>query len=188
MILQEAIEKRRSVRKYTNTAVEKEKIEHLILNASKAPSAMNLQPWAFAVIENTELLDRYSTEIKKSLIEKMNTEKTILEKYRSLMEKETFHIFHHAPALIVIYAKKPSLHPHEDCALAAQNLMLTAADLELGTCWIGFSIYHFNSSKIKTELNIPEEYEAIAPIVIGYPQTNHLPIPKKDPEILCWKR
>ena len=78
MILQEAIEKRRSVRKYTNTAVEKEKIEHLILNASKAPSAMNLQPWAFAVIENTELLDRYSTEIKKSLIEKMNTEKLTL--------------------------------------------------------------------------------------------------------------
>lgn len=188
MNLQEAIEKRRSVRKYTTTSVEKEKLEHLMLNASKAPSAMNLQPWAFAIIENKDLLDKYSTQIKKSLVEKMNTEKTILEKYRALMEKETFHIFYHAPALIVVYAKNPALHPHEDCALAAQNLMLTAADLGLGTCWIGFSIYHFNSDKIKKELNIPEEYEAIAPIIVGYPQTDHLPITKKDPEILCWHK
>ena len=115
-------------------------------------------------------------------------ETTPLAKYRALMEKESFQLFHHAPALIIIYAKKPSLHPHEDCALAAQNLMLTAADLGLGSCWIGFSLYHFNRSEIKKTLQIPEEYEAIAPIVVGYPQTNHLPIPKKAPEIICWHK
>ncbi len=188
MKLQEAIDQRRSVRKYTTDTVEKEKLEHLILNASKAPSAMNLQPWAFAVIENQSLLNAYSIEIKKSLIAKMDAETTPLAKYRALMEKESFQLFHHAPALIIIYAKKPSLHPHEDCALAAQNLMLTAADLGLGSCWIGFSLYHFNRSEIKKALQIPEEYEAIAPIVVGYPQTNHLPIPKKAPEIICWHK
>lgn len=187
MQLQEAILSRRSVRKYTDQPVEKNLIEHLLQNACQAPSAMNLQPWSFAVLEDQALLDDYSTVIKASLLERMEKETSPLSKYRNLMLNPSYHIFYHAPALIIIYGKSGCTTFREDCALAAQNLMLTAADRGLGTCWIGFSVAHFNDPAIKSRLQIPSDDCAVAPIVVGYPKTNHIPIPKKEPRILYWK-
>lgn len=187
MQLQEVILSRRSVRKYTDQPVEKDIVKRLIQSACQAPSAMNLQPWAFAVLEDQSLLDDYSKRIKAALLESMDNGNTTLARYRNLMSNEAYHIFHHAPTLIIIYGKSSCTTFREDCALAAQNLMLTAADCGLGTCWIGFSVYHFDDPDMKSLLQIPAEYSAVAPIVVGRPKVQHVPIPKKDPQIFYWK-
>ena len=56
----DAIFQRRSIRKYKNTPVEKEKIELLLRAAMQAPSAGNQQPWEFIIVENKETLKKLS--------------------------------------------------------------------------------------------------------------------------------
>ena len=53
MELNEVIDKRRSIRKYTNEEISKEVIESIIDSARLAPSAKNRQPWNFVVVQNT---------------------------------------------------------------------------------------------------------------------------------------
>jgi nitroreductase len=74
-----------------------------------------------------------------------------------------------------------------DCCLAAQNLMLTAHALGLGTCWIGFSQPLLNSTEFKTELGIPSEYIAVAPLIVGYSEISPAKVSRKPPEILVWQ-
>ncbi len=54
--------------------------------------------------------------------------------FRSVLSDPAFHIFYHAPALILISGNAPGSWITEDCALAAENLMLMAYALGLGTC------------------------------------------------------
>ena len=74
-----------------------------------------------------------------------------------------------------------------DCWLAAENLMLAAGALGLGTCCIGSAIPVLNSPDIKSELGIPADVEAVAPIIVGVPSGPTRETPRKDPEILFWK-
>lgn len=185
MQLLEAIETRRSCRKFTTEVPTDDTIRSLLHYATKAPSATNTQPWRFAVIQDTALLDRYSDETKRLLLAS-NTD--LVEKYRHILSNPDYHVFHHAPTLVIIYACQSRFFSITDCSLAAQNLMLAAHDGGLGTCWIGFSTPLFNAPHIKEELGIPAEYEAIAPIIVGYPERILPPMEKNEPEIICWKK
>ncbi|AWB11053.1 Nitroreductase [Thermodesulfobium acidiphilum] len=169
MSILEIIKSRRSVRKYKDKNVEPEKIDRLIEAAIWAPSAMNSQPWAFTVIQDRSTLKVLSDNSKKFLIENMNKFK-VLEKYKSMLEKDDYNIFYNAPALITIYAKSYGLYPKEDCALAAENLMLEAHAIGLGTCWIGFAREYMDLEETKTKFNVPLDYSVVAPIIVGYPE------------------
>jgi nitroreductase len=74
-----------------------------------------------------------------------------------------------------------------DCWLAAENLMLAAYGLGLGTCCIGFAVPVLNTPEVKTELGIPPEASAVAPIIVGVAREKPVPVSRKPPEILCWK-
>ncbi len=186
MELIDAINNRRSIRNYKNQVVEKSAIDKILQAAVQAPSAMNSQPWAFAVIQNSELLQMYSDRAKGYLLSALE-KNPLLIKYRAVLSKPDFNIFYNANTLIIIYAKPEGPHPVEDCCLAAQNLMLAAHSLGLGTCWIGFASALLNLREVKNELGVPEEYIATAPIIIGHPQSAVPDIPKKAPEIIFWK-
>ena len=76
-----------------------------------------------------------------------------------------------------------------DCWLAAENLMLTAFDLGLGTCPVGNAISCLNSEMVKAELGIPADMAAIAPIIVGYPGgPPSPPAPRAAPRILSFRR
>lgn len=154
--------------------------------ATQAPSAMNSQPWAYAVIQDAAILKEYSDRSKQFLLNSLDRVPQ-LNKYKAAFENPDFNIFYNAQSLVIIFAKSEGLHNAEDCCLAAQNLMLTAHSLGLGTCWIGFARPFLNLSEVKEELGIPADYEAVAPIIVGYPQVNPPAVPKKSPEILFWK-
>ena len=74
-----------------------------------------------------------------------------------------------------------------DCWLAAENLMLAACARGLGTCVIGFAVSALNTPEWKTELKIPVEMNAIAPIIVGVPVGETALVPRKQPEIVIWK-
>jgi nitroreductase len=83
-------------------------------------------------------------------------------------EDPAFTLFYHAPALVLVLAKSFDAQAMEDCCLAAENLMLAARDRDLGTCWIGFARPWLNLPEIKAELGVPQEYQVVAPIVLGH--------------------
>lgn len=186
MELMNVINARRSIRAYKPDPVKREAIDEMLQAAVQAPSAMNAQPWAFGVITDRRLLDRYSDRTKTFLLSKVG-EWPGLERFREHFVNPDYHIFYNAPALIIIYAKAASHIAQIDCALAAENLMLTACDMGLGSCWIGFATEVLNASEAKKELGVPEEYTAIAPIIVGYPDGQPPERERNRPEVIYWK-
>ncbi|MFH1781997.1 MAG: nitroreductase [Candidatus Omnitrophota bacterium] len=182
--LNELMKSRRSIRKYLDKPIPKEIVEDLIDVSKWAPSGMNHQPWGFIAIQDKalikELSDRSIPYIKK-LIE----ENPQLRRYKRRMSVENFSIFYHAPCVIIILGKKESYSCDMDCAMAAQNLMLKAHSLNIGSCWVGMMNVLEKDEWFRKRFEIPEEYKIVAPLALGYYENKDIPvIERKDPEIL----
>ncbi|MFZ1988703.1 MAG: nitroreductase [Alphaproteobacteria bacterium] len=179
----EAIYSRRAIREYADEVPAKQTIEKLIRAASHAPSAMNRQPWAFAVVSGRSRLLAISDRAK-ALVLKSTAADSALAGFRSHLADATFDLFYGAPVLIVICATSAETGASEDCALAAQNLMLAAHSMNLGTCWIGLARPWLNEEPAKTELGLPKNYIPVAPVILGYPRGTPDVHPRREPEIV----
>ena len=100
-----------------------------------------------------------------------------------MLSEDSFQIFYHAPVLVLISGNAPNQWIVEDCALAAENLMLAAYAEGLGTCWIGFAQGFLNTPQGKQALGLPAEWTPVAPIIVGHPKSVPAPIIHKAPEI-----
>jgi nitroreductase len=181
MELMQAINGRRSVREFTDENVSDGVLHELIVAAIQAPSAINQQPWCFVVVKNPPLLAHISDRAKAHLLKASLGAPA--HPFRDMLNDPKFHIFYHAPALIVIAAAQPTDWAVEDCALAAENLMLAAYDAGLGTCWIGFAQHWLGTTDGKAALDLPPSYVPVAPIIVGHPRRRPAPVPRKTPSI-----
>jgi nitroreductase len=168
MDLFDVIRGRRSVRDFTAERVDDSLIARLLKAAVDAASARNGQPWRFTVVRNRELIDRLSAEAKTFQLTMLPAVPANQER-RARMTDPATHLLHHAPALLVISAVEPSTWATEDCALAAQNVMLAAWALGLGSCYIGNVQAYLNTPDGKRLLGLPEDCVPVAPIVLGHP-------------------
>ena len=182
MDLNEAITGRRAVREYTSEAVDEQTIRRLIDAAVQAPSAVNQQPWTFTVVRDQAVLDRISGEAKAHMLATMPASPHS-DHFRSLLDDPSFQIFYHAPVLILISAAAEGAWIVEDCALAAENLMLTAHAAGLGSCWIGFAQSFLNTPDGKAALGLPAAWAPVAPIIIGRPKAAPPPVARNAPEV-----
>ena len=107
----EAIYGRRSVRRYQSRRVEKEKIQLMLDAAFHAPSARNLQPWHFTVIEDPALI----AELEEGV--------------RRVENSPQMRVFHGAPAVIMVSGHGENHWNQIDCGLATENLLLAAHSL-----------------------------------------------------------
>lgn len=168
MDLNEAIATRRAVRAYRPDAVDDATIRALIDAAIQAPSAMNEQPWTFTVVRSQPLLDRISQEAKAHML-RTTPAGLLSHHFSEILSDQTFHIFYHAPALIVISSRSEGPWATIDCTLAAQNLMLAARGRGLGSCWIGFAQSWLGTPEGKAAVKLPASYMPVAPIIVGHP-------------------
>lgn len=182
MNVDEAINGRRAVRDYTTQAVDERTIRSLIDAAIHAPSAVNQQPWAFTVVRDKNILDRISHDAKAHMLVTMPAGPHS-DHFRSLLGDPAFHILYRAPVLIVISATAQGPWIVEDCALAAENLMLAAHASGLGTCWIGFAQDFLGTASGKAALDLPAAWVPVAPIILGHPKSAPSPVPRNPPEI-----
>jgi nitroreductase len=183
MKIEDAILGRRSVREYTDEAVDEQTIRRLIAAAIRAPNAVNQQVWTFAIVRERTRLDRISRQAKAHMLAAMAAS-AHSEHLQTLLGDPDYDIFHGAPTLIVISATAPGPWIVEDCALAAENLMLAAFAEGLGTCWIGFAQSFLNTLEGKAALGAPAAWVSVAPIIVGRPKAWPAPTPRKAPEIL----
>jgi nitroreductase len=182
MDIKQAIFGRRAVREYTGDTVDEQTIRQLIRAAVYAPSAVNQQPWMFTVVRDPNMLDRISRDAKCHMLATMTTSPQS-DHFRSLLTAPDFHIFYHAPVLILISATMQGPWIVEDCSLTAENLMLAAYAGGLGTCWIAFAQSFLNTSDGKKVLGLPSACVSIAPIIVGRAKALPAPVPRKEPEI-----
>jgi nitroreductase len=182
MDLNEAITGRRSVREYTAQAVDEPTIRRLIDAAVHAPNAVNQQPWTFTVVRDQSVLDRISRDAKSHMIATMSASPHS-DHFRSWLSDPNFQIFYHAPVLVLITAIAEGPWIVEDCALAAENLMLAAYAAGLGTCWIGFAQSFLNTSDGKNVLGLPAAWVPVAPIIVGHPKAAPPPVPRNAPSV-----
>ena len=188
MSAMDAIHQRRSVRNYTQQAIDKATVNALLNAAVLAPTAMHQEPWSFVVIQDRGVLDRLSDKCEEQVREEAKRGDFPSSKHRlHLAGVPEFHVFHKAGTLIIICGKHTGPFVAADCWLAAENLMLAACANGLGTCVIGFAVEALNTAEWKAELKIPNEMTVIAPIIIGVPASEPPATSRKPPEILLWK-
>jgi nitroreductase len=140
----DAIRQRKSVRSYAHTPVSEEVLVRILEAARLAPSAINIQPWHFVVVKDQEKRARIARECRYG--------KFITE----------------SPVLIVGCGNKkasPKWHV-VDTTIALEHLVLAATASGLGTCWIG----SFDNDDLREMLMLPEEYDIVALIALGYPR------------------
>jgi len=186
MDLMDALRGRRTIRDYTADTVAPAVVGELIEAAIQAPSAMNHQPWAFAVIEGAERLAGYSARAKQATLVTLPADPA-LAKLRAHLEDPDFQMFYHAPVLVVVYATSAESQAKEDSCLAAQNLMLAAHAGGLGTGWIGLARPWLDGAEVKAELGIPADWSAVAPLIVGHPKAAVAPTPRAPANVI-WSR
>ena len=189
MNVMDAIYHRRAVRNYTQQKTDRNAISSLLDAAVHAPTAVHEEPWSFVVIQDKQMLNRLS-ETAKSLLVYGKDEIHPLHGSHALhrFTNPDFNAFYNAETLIVICGKPMGPYVVADCWLAAENLMLAACAMGLGTCVIGLSVTALNTPEWKKELNIPAEMTAIAPVIVGVPSGEIPEVPRRKPELLSWKQ
>jgi nitroreductase len=149
MTVMEAIMARQSVRSYESRPVEKEKIEEVMEAARLAPSAGNRQEWRFVVV----------TEREARL---------------ALANDAAGQAFVGEAACVIACCADTDSHTMRcgqpcypiDVAIAIDHLTLRAAELGLGTCWIG----SFSEGTVKKILGIPADVRVVELLTLGYPR------------------
>lgn len=182
----EAILARRSVRNYATREVDSSIIHTLLEAAVRAPTAVHEEPWAFVIIQDKaklrQLSDRakplFAAEVRRSGQERAGHNLEIFL-------KPDFNIFYDAGTLIVICANSLGPFVAADSWLAAENLMLAACAMGLGTCVVGTALPVLNVASVKAELGIPDKFSAIAPIIVGHPSGETAPTSRKEPFVLA---
>jgi nitroreductase len=193
------IKERRSIRNFEDKEIDKETLKEIIQTGKYAPSAKNDQPWKFIVITKKEYIQELSKQIKEEL--KKLLKWRFLKKYKikELKNKEilqfifviafskTDMIFFNAPALVLILTKN-RLFYDESCACCAQNIMLTAHSMGIGSCWIGFASVLGLNKKIIKKIGIPDKHHISAAIIFGYPKDKIIKssIRKIGSDIIKW--
>ena len=186
----EALLARRSVRKYKPRKVEAQTINNLLEAAVRAPTALGQEPWAFVIIQDKILLKNLSDYAKPLFLNQIHQHHQHHQHHSKqaqhkldLFNRPDFNIFHDANTLIVICGKTAAPFFSADCWLAAENMMLAACAMNLGSCVIGSALSAFEVPEVRTKLRIPDSYSAVAPIVIGYPDEKNIPSSRKSPVV-----
>ena len=192
MELEVVIRERHSTREFLDKPVPRETIEQLLYLSTRAPSAINIQPWEFTVVEGEER-KRLSRVLVKSMRERniscgpdavrplpeyfMDRQRGLLDCILPRLKKElSFQDFinegscnfYHAPAAIIVTVDSVfSKSRLVDLGIVIGYMVLAAYNMGLGTCPIGL-ISAF-ADDVKYFLNIAEEKDVVIGIALGYP-------------------
>ena len=176
--------KRRAIRDFEDKPVPLEKIKEIVRDSCLAPSSGNGQPWKFLIINNKEWIKRLSDESKKNILAFINQNPdSALKKYEAALRNKNFNVFYNAPCLVYIGCSKSVRSGYVDCALAACYFMFSAAALDLGTCWIALGS-EIQDPEIRSQIGMPEDYQIVAPMILGYPKDVPATPTRNEPQIL----
>lgn len=171
----EAILSRQSIRCFTDQRIPKPVLESILRCGLQAPSANNMQTWRFTVLQDQEkihLLKNLIPEVIKDMPGK----------------KVKFYGFNNPDTVILLTNDKRNANGCYDCALAAENMMLAAHSLGIGSVWNHALQGLDQNEKIReflTELGIHPRHSVQAVLLLGYPDGSTKKIERR-PDVIHW--
>lgn len=181
----ETILARRSVRQYKARVVDQALLRTLLEAAVRAPTAMHQEPWGFIIVQDKKLLHQLSAIAKPIFLEQIKQRSLHTAQKFEGFNQADFNIFYNANTLLLICGKAAVPFVEADCWLAAENLMLAACAMGLGTCIIASALPAFSIAKVRSMLAIPADYTVVAPIIVGYPDDEITQSKRNNPLILA---
>ena len=174
------IRERRSLRQYEARSVPRVCIEQLLEAASWAPSAHNRQPWRFVVIEAPATKELLAREMGARLRRDLQADGLAGELIEADVGRSYTRITS-APVLILLCMSLGDMDVYDDdrrnaheatmaqqsAAMAGQNVLLMAAGLGLGACWMCAPL--FCQGLVKSVLDLPADWQPQGMITVGYP-------------------
>ena len=176
----DAIQDRRSLRRYLQQPVPKPLIETVLEAGTWAPSAHNRQPWRFAVLQSPETKEklalamgqRLRSDLERDFVPESVIEKDVNRSYDRLTS---------APVLIVVCMSMLDMDSYSDeqrnrnetimaiqsTAMAGQNILLAAHGTGLAACWMCAPL--FCPDVVQENLALPQDWQAQGIISLGYP-------------------
>jgi nitroreductase len=174
----DSIYSRRSIRQYKPQQITSQETKTILNAAIYAPSARNLQNWHFSVIQDRAL------HLKLKRILKENMDNSGIGFLIQRAEDPNFDPFFNAPTVVFISGDSGDKFVDVSCGAAAQNLMLAAESLHIGSCIIATPELLFAADKedeLKKELGFPSGYHFVCAITLGYKDCeNPAAAPRKD--------
>lgn len=156
----EAIEKRRSIRRYTGAAIPREDLERIVNAGRLAASGYNRQPWDFIVVTDRGMIER-------------------------LMVAAPW--MKDAAAIIAVVLEPSSEFWLEDGSAAVENMLIASTALGYGSCWLeGDTLPH--EEEFKALLGVPEDRRLLTLVPVGVPAEWPTREKRSLKEVIHWER
>ncbi len=141
---------RRSIRRFSDQKIDNKQIKSLLTAAMYAPSAVNMQPWHFVVIDDPSMM--------KKIMEIHPHARMLQSASHAIVVCGDEHL-QHADGYWAV-----------DCGAATQNLLLAAHTMELGACWVGIHPREERLTSFSRLLQLPSHVLPFALVALGYPE------------------
>ena len=159
MEFMELVKKRESTRGYSSKSVPREIIDQCLEAARLAPSACNSQPWSFIVVDD----ETKKNEIVKKSMSGIYSSNAFVKTAPVIIAAVTENSTYIARMGGMLRNVKYNLI---DLGIACEHIALQAAELGLGTCWLGW----FNEKALKNVLDLPKSAKVDVALCLGYPE------------------
>jgi len=184
---------RRSIRVYKKQPVDRETLADIIDTARYAPTAVNIQPVKWLVIENADEVNRLAGLVvdwmRNVIKEDPELAKGLgMKRFVADWEAGEDRICRGAPHLIIAHANGAIAAAQSSCTIALTYLELAAFSKGLGACWAGF--FHRAATlypPITQALNLPEGHQVFGAMLVGYPRYRYYCIPQRKKAAVTWR-
>lgn len=171
----ELIKQRRSVRTLDpDRQITDEQLAEIIAVITNSPSAHNKQLFHFTIVQDKELIDYMAESIREVMLD--GTQEQI-----DKASRPGYSPLHHAPTVIMISGDiRSGFNVQTDCGISAGLLLAAAEQMGLSACFTGSSVFMFKGSEgesLKQRLEIPEGYQAIGAVALGYNKEGQPSVP-----------
>ncbi|MCD8051266.1 MAG: nitroreductase family protein [Clostridiales bacterium] len=173
--LMETIMHRRAIRRFDTRQIEEAALQEILQAGLYAPSAGGKQGVILVVCQDREVNERLGRIKRENSNPHMATATSYVSKEQPSIadDPNTKNAFYDAPTVITMFAPKNFLFSAEDCAVAAENMMLVADSLGIGSCYLGQGWPAFADpygQEILKKWNIRTDYYAVMQLLLGYPR------------------
>jgi nitroreductase len=189
----EAIEKRRSIRRFKASEMTEREIERLLEAARLAPSGSNVQPWRFIIVKDKQLKSLLREAcFNQEFVEQasvvfvccgdLHSWKKTREYSQEVLGRGDIHLSREAETALnariekAVTAEMRQRVPTTllDVAIAIEHIVLEAVEMGLGTCWVRL----FDEKRVRSLLSLPEHLHIVALLPVGIPDEDPAPRPR----------
>jgi len=169
MHVEEAIRKRRSIRRFSQKKIKREDLESLVKAARLAPSSGNNQPLAYLIVDDEEILDEVFSTLAFA--------KFLGDEGAPPMGKRPT-----AYVIVMVDTTITTENFKHDAGLAIENILLSGIARGIGSCCVG----SVNRTKLRKILAIPDRFLIDLVVALGYPAEESV-VEEMDESIKYWK-